>query len=68
MMGFGWIFWLVIIGGGIWMANQLTNGRDQRSSTSGRISRRETPLDILKKRYASGEISESEFKEMRRNL
>jgi len=28
----------------------------------------ESPLDILKKRYASGEISKAEYEEMRRDL
>jgi uncharacterized membrane protein len=32
------------------------------------ISKEDTPLDILKKRYASGEISEEEFNKIKEDL
>jgi len=67
-MGFGWIFWLVIIGVAIWAVTQLTDNTRTSTQTSGNSARKDTPLDILKKRYARGEITESEYKEMRRNL
>ncbi len=32
------------------------------------IQKKDTPMDILKKRYASGEISKEEFEEMKKDL
>ncbi len=34
----------------------------------GQRSRRESPLDVLKKYYASGKITEAEFQEKKKNL
>jgi len=68
-MGFGWIFWLIIVGVAIWAVVRITNHNSyDHSGFSGKTSQRETPLDILKKRYARGEITDDEFKEMKRNL
>lgn len=68
-MGFGWIFWLIIIGVAIWAVIRLTNQNSpnqQRYPSAGNLQ--ETPLDILKKRYARGEITKEEYHEMRKNL
>jgi len=68
-MGFGWIFWLIIIGVAIWAVVRLTNNSSTHHTISGGSAiPQETPLDILKKRYARGEITEAEYKEMRKNL
>lgn len=67
-MGFGWIFWLIIIGIAIWAVIRLTDGTGNTTGSSGGPYQQETPLDILKKRYARGDIAESEYKEMRKNL
>jgi len=68
-MGFGWIFWLVVIGVAIWAVIRLTSQNTQtRSDYSDSGKNRETPLDILKKRYARGEITETEYEEMRKKL
>ncbi len=64
---FGWLmmflFWILIIAAVVlgvrWFIDQ---GKLKGSSVE------ETPLDILKKRYASGEIDKEEFKTMRREL
>ncbi len=64
---FGWLlmllFWILIIAGIIfavrWFFDQ---GKLKGSSVE------ESPLDILKKRYASGEIDKEEFETMRREL
>jgi len=64
---FGWLmmflFWILIIAAVVlgvrWFIYQ---GKLKGSSVE------ETPLDILKKRYASGEIDKEEFETMKRDL
>jgi len=62
---YGWIFWVVIIGLIIWAIIAITNrgAREDHTLSSG-----ESALDILKKRYAEGEISKEEFEEKKKNL
>ena len=57
-MGFGWIFFIVLIGIAIYFFNQKnTNKKSEKSA-----------LDILNERYAKGEIEEKEYKEKSENL
>ncbi len=65
-MGFGWIFWLVILGVIIWAVVSLVN-RPSGSTEHG-VSSGESARDILKKRYARGEISREEYQEMKSDL
>ena len=60
------IFWLVIIG----LCLYFIFGRKRSSRTwlPGRSPEGETALDILKKRYAKGEISKDEFEQMKRDI
>lgn len=60
-MGFGliWIVVLALIVWGVWSYSR-------RNKDSGHPQDR--PLDILKERYAKGEISKAEFEEMKKNL
>lgn len=68
-MGFGWIFWLIIIGVAIWAVVRLTNNNSaQHTGFGGPTSPQEMPLDILKKRYARGEITKEEFEKMKKDL
>lgn len=66
-MWFGWIFWLVIIGLIVWLLiNQSNRSRNQnRDQMNPHL---ESPLDILKKRYAKGEITKEQFEEMKKDL
>jgi putative membrane protein len=59
------LFWVIIIGGGIWFFQSLARGSGQSMWSA---QTRETPLDILKARYAKGEISKEQFDEMKRTL
>lgn len=62
-MGFGWLFWLLLIGGLFWFIFQTINrNRDISNNVT------ETPLEILKKRYAKGEITKEEYEQMKHDL
>jgi len=58
-MVFMGIFWLLIIGLGIWFVTRLT----QRDKTSGS---KETPRQILDRRFAEGEIDANDYAKARR--
>jgi putative membrane protein len=60
VMGWVWffIFWGAIIYLFFWAVGRL--GSERRSE--------DTPLEILKRRYARGEISKEQYEEMRRDL
>lgn len=64
-MGFGWLFWLVIIGLIIWGIRVFSQGQQSQNQPG---TPAESALEILKKRYARGEISIEEFEEKRRHL
>lgn len=59
--GFMWIFWLLIIVGVIYLIMNMTKGNMNQSS-------HDSPLEILKKRYAQGEIEEDEYERRRKEL
>lgn len=60
------IFWTVLlIAILIWIFKAIQNRSNRRTSTE---LKQETPLEILKKRYASGEISKDEYIKMKKDL
>lgn len=63
-MWFGWIFWIFIIVLIVWLVVNQSN----RNRQSYLPPQQETALDILKKRYAKGEISKDEFEQMKKDL
>ena len=72
---FGWlfmiIFWVVVIGLGIWLAARIfpqVTSTLPSMNAEGQNQREESALEIIKRRYAQGEISEAEYEEMRRTL
>ena len=69
MGGFGWIFMVVFWGLVIWAIVALVRG----NSGSGHggddaHGKDKSPLDILKERYAKGEIDKKEFEERKKDL
>ncbi len=64
-MGFGWIFmvlfWALVILGIVYIVQAV-------SRRAGQPGTEETSLDILKKRYARGELTKEEFERMKDDL
>ena len=58
------IFWLLIIAGAIMVIMAVTPS----ASGTTAVQSGETALDILKKRYARGEIGTDEYEEKKREL
>jgi putative membrane protein len=73
MNGFGFggifmiLFWIVIIGLGVWLVSRLTSSANSQPPSNSATSP-ESALDILKKRYARGEITQEQYQAMRRDL
>ena len=65
-MGFGgifmWLFWIIGIIIIVWAVVIVTGGRKEPSA------KQKTALDILKERYAKGEIDHQEFAQKRKDL
>lgn len=67
--GWGWIFmgpvfWLIIIG--IVVYAIVSNSK--RGFNQNFPGPNETPLDIIKKRYAKGELNKEQFEQMKKDL
>ena len=58
--GFMWIFWILLIIAIVYIFQNIAKGNSS--------SENETPLEILKKRYARGEIDEEEYERRRDEL
>lgn len=64
--GFGWIFmvfWWAIIIAGIVVLTQWIMGQSRSASDD-----KKSPLEILKERYAKGEIDRKEFEDKKKDL
>ena len=61
------LFWLLIIVGVVWLISATSHG-SAASLPAASAPASETPLDILKRRYAKGEITKEQFEEMKNTL
>ncbi len=59
------VFWALLIGGIVWLVVWLTRS-GARSSSGARGG--DSPVEILKARYAKGEITQEQFREMKKDL
>ncbi len=57
------IIWLVAAGLIVWLIVYLARGKQNQADVSS-----VSALEILKKRYASGEVSKEEFEEKQKGL
>jgi len=61
--GFMWLFWIALIVILVWIIKAATDAGSQNKNNAD-----ESPLEILKKRYARGEIDEQEYERRRKEL
>ncbi|MCU7917050.1 MAG: SHOCT domain-containing protein [Candidatus Thiodiazotropha sp. (ex Epidulcina cf. delphinae)] len=60
--GFMWLFWVLLIIVIVWVVKAAMGGSNSPSE------KQKTALDILKERYASGEIDKEEFEQKRKDI
>ena len=62
-MGFGWIIGCIILVVAIWIVVKVTNQNNNTKQPGDKSA-----LDILKERYASGEISKEEYEGKKKDI
>ena len=62
-MGWGWIIGLILLIFIFWMVTKSNNANSGNQQGS-----EESALDVLKKRYARGEIDKEEYEEKKKDL
>jgi len=60
----GLLFLVLVVGGAAWLVVALARGSGSGASSP----RGDAPLDILKRRYAGGEITKEQYDDMKRQL
>ena len=61
--GFMWVFWIIVIVGLVFLIKWIVQqGNPAETRTV------ESPLEILKKRYARGEINQEEYEQKKKDL
>ena len=61
--GFGWIIGLIVLVVVIWLIIKAVN-----QNRNPNLQNKKSPMDILKKRYARGEIDKEEFEEKKKDI
>jgi putative membrane protein len=61
-MWFGWIFWLILLGVIVWAVVTIIN-KNQTGTGNNQLG--ESSIDILKKRFAKGEITKEQYDQMK---
>jgi putative membrane protein len=68
-MGFNGVFWFIIFGLIIWlMVLGVSTLAENNQNFHTNRRKKESALEILKKRYASGEFNREEFKQRKSDL
>lgn len=58
------IFWLIVVAAIVFIIRWITvSDKDRRAA-----GKQESPLDILKRRYAAGDITREEFEQTKRDI
>jgi putative membrane protein len=73
MGGFGWmwlmpIFWILFLGLIIWGIVALVRGTGQPRGPDASSGQPDSALEVLRKRYARGEINKEEYEEKKKDL
>lgn len=65
------LFWIVVVAAALWLVSRLFPQASDQPSPPADDERQSPPsssLEVLKQRYARGEISKAEYLEMRNTL
>ena len=61
MMGIGMLFWAIVLLVGVWLVVRMVNAADRRQGDGH--GERDEALDLLRRRFASGDINAEEFEQ-----
>lgn len=67
-MGFAWLFWLLLIGAGVYLLITAIHRKNSESEGGYKKTGGDHAMEILRERFARGEISEEEFVRMKEKL